>query len=96
MTARGTGITLAAIAVLVVGVVGFGVHVGMGAFAAAVVLILCEGHRREGRRSGDALERDRDGLRRDGADRRCWRRPAESTCSRPSWRGSRPSARSRG
>ncbi len=32
--------TMAAIAVLVVGVVGFGVHVGMGAFAAAVVLIL--------------------------------------------------------
>jgi di/tricarboxylate transporter len=33
-------VTLAAIAILVVGVVGFGVHVGMGAFAAAVVLIL--------------------------------------------------------
>lgn len=32
--------TLAAIAMLVVGVVGFGVHVGMGALAAAVVLIL--------------------------------------------------------
>jgi Na+/H+ antiporter NhaD/arsenite permease-like protein len=32
--------TLAAIAILVIGVVGFGVHVGMGAFAAAVVLIL--------------------------------------------------------
>jgi di/tricarboxylate transporter len=32
--------TLAAIVALVVGVVGFGVHVGMGAFAAAVVLIL--------------------------------------------------------
>ena len=34
------GATLAAIAILVIGVVGFGVHVGMGAFAAAVVLIL--------------------------------------------------------
>ena len=33
-------ITLATIAILVVGVVGFRVHVGMGAFAAAVVLIL--------------------------------------------------------
>ena len=33
-------ITLAAIALLVVGVVGFRVHVGMGAFAAAVVLTL--------------------------------------------------------
>ncbi len=32
--------TLAAIAILVVGVVGFGVHVGMGALAAAVVLLL--------------------------------------------------------
>ena len=32
--------TLAAIAMLVVGVVGFGVHVGMGAIAIAVVLIL--------------------------------------------------------
>jgi di/tricarboxylate transporter len=32
--------SLAAIVALVVGVVGFGVHVGMGAFAAAVVLIL--------------------------------------------------------
>jgi Na+/H+ antiporter NhaD/arsenite permease-like protein len=32
--------TLAAIATLVIGVVGFGVHVGMGALAAAVVLIL--------------------------------------------------------
>src|SRR5205814_6862088 len=34
--------TLAAIALLVVGVVGFGVHVGMGAFAAAVVLTLAK------------------------------------------------------
>jgi di/tricarboxylate transporter len=34
--------TLAAIALLVVGVVGFGVHVGMGALAAAVVLILAK------------------------------------------------------
>jgi di/tricarboxylate transporter len=34
--------TLAAIAILVVGVVGFGVHVGMGALAAAVVLILAK------------------------------------------------------
>jgi di/tricarboxylate transporter len=33
-------VTLAAIAILVVGVVGFGVHVGLGAFAAAVTLIL--------------------------------------------------------
>jgi Na+/H+ antiporter NhaD/arsenite permease-like protein len=33
-------ITLGAIAVLVIGVVGFQVHVGMGAFAAAVLLIL--------------------------------------------------------
>jgi Na+/H+ antiporter NhaD/arsenite permease-like protein len=33
-------ITLGAIVVLVIGVVGFQVHVGMGAFAAAVVLIL--------------------------------------------------------
>ena len=33
-------ITLGAIAVLVIGVVGFRVHVGMGAFAAAVLLIL--------------------------------------------------------
>lgn len=33
-------VTLAAIAALVVGVVGFGAHVGMGAFAAAVILIL--------------------------------------------------------
>ena len=33
-------VTLAAIAVLVVGVVGFGVHVGLGALAAAVLLIL--------------------------------------------------------
>jgi di/tricarboxylate transporter len=33
-------VTLATIAILVIGVVGFGVHVGMGAFAAAVVLIL--------------------------------------------------------
>ena len=35
-------ITLAAIAVLVVGVVGFQVHVGMGAFAAACVLTLAK------------------------------------------------------
>jgi di/tricarboxylate transporter len=34
------GITLGAIALLIVGVVGFGVHVGMGAFAVAVVLSL--------------------------------------------------------
>ncbi len=34
------GATMAAIAILVFGVVGFGVHVGLGAFAAAVVLIL--------------------------------------------------------
>jgi di/tricarboxylate transporter len=34
------GTTLGAIAILVVGVVGFRVHVGMGAFAAAVVLTL--------------------------------------------------------
>ena len=33
-------VTLATIALLVVGVVGFSVHVGMGAFAAAVVLTL--------------------------------------------------------
>ena len=35
-------ITLATIAILVVGVVGFHVHVGMGAFAAAVVLTLAK------------------------------------------------------
>ncbi len=34
------GVTLATIALLVVGVIGFHVHVGMGAFAAAVVLTL--------------------------------------------------------
>ncbi len=34
--------TLAMIAAMVVGVVGFGVHVGMGAFAVAVVLILAK------------------------------------------------------
>jgi di/tricarboxylate transporter len=39
---RSQAATLAAIATLVVGVVGFGVHVGMGAFAAAVVLILAK------------------------------------------------------
>jgi di/tricarboxylate transporter len=36
----GHGITLAVIAALIVGVVGFGVHVGMGAFAAAALLSL--------------------------------------------------------
>ena len=40
--AAGTAITLATIAILVVGVVGFRVHVGMGAFAAAVVLTLAK------------------------------------------------------
>jgi di/tricarboxylate transporter len=35
-------LTLGAIAVLVAGVVGFGVHVGMGAFAAAVLLTLAK------------------------------------------------------
>ena len=62
------GVTLGVIAALIVGVVGFGVHVGMGAFAAAVLLPLAGGGRREGGGPRDALGRDPDGLRRDGAD----------------------------
>ena len=43
--ARRHWVTLATIAILVVGVVGFRVHVGMGAFAAAVVAHPGEGRR---------------------------------------------------
>ena len=61
-------VTLGTIAILVVGVVGFQVHVGMGAFAAAVVLTLAKVADEKPAILAHTLERDRDGLRRDGPD----------------------------
>ena len=61
-------VTLAAIASLVVGVVGFQVHVGMGAFVVAVILTLARHHQRQTCGRVAALERDHDGLRCDGLD----------------------------
>ncbi len=87
-------ITLGAIAVLVTGVVGFQVHVGMGAFAAAVVLTLAKVTDEK-----PAILAIPWGV----IVMVCgvtvltslWRRRGESTCSRRSWRGSRRIARSR-
>ncbi len=61
-------ITLGAIAILVTGVVGFQVHVGMGAFAAAALLTLAKVTDEKPAIQCNTVERDRDGLRRDGPD----------------------------
>ena len=49
-------------------VIGFQVHVGLGAFAAAALLTLTKVTDEKAAIQCNTVERDRDGLRRDGLD----------------------------
>ena len=76
-------------ALIVVGRSSSDVNVGMGAFLAATVLVLSPGGRRSRGHQADAVERDRDGLRRDGADRAAREGRRASICSSRCWRSCR-------